>query len=426
MTKNNRYIATLILALVSAGFLLSHPFSQTFWGKLVSSICYSAMIGGIADWFGITALFRKPLGIPFRTEIIPRNREKIFDSLVSMVEDELLTKENLINKLDKYSVSERMIHYMDFQGGKQDVHILMAGLARNFFNTIDRTEVNRLVREIMNEGPVELKAAPLVIDALELTLDSDCDDSIITFAINEIKEIISSPQIDSILAEMVQEIYRKIQTAAERESAGRKLIFKFAFSMIGLVDMTPVKLSKKLSNEALKYLNGLSRPGSENREKFKNRLNEMIDNLKENSAAQQTIDSLAADIIRKIDWGSLAIRWAEPYFKEAREEKDASAKLEQDLEALVERLLENFKNSPARQKQFDELVKGILTRLINEKHAEIGKLVRQRLELLSNDMIIEMIESKAGNDLQIIRINGSLVGGLAGMTIFLLTYWLYR
>ena len=81
----NSYKATILLVIVAIGFFLTYPFNNTFAGGLLSSVFGAAMIGGLADWFGVSALFRKPLGIPFKTEIIPRNREKIFNALSDMV-----------------------------------------------------------------------------------------------------------------------------------------------------------------------------------------------------------------------------------------------------------------------------------------------------------------------------------------------------
>ncbi len=73
MTATNKHKATITLGLVALGFVASHPFAHTFAGGLLASGFSAAMVGGLADWFAVSALFRRPLGIPFRTEIIPRN-----------------------------------------------------------------------------------------------------------------------------------------------------------------------------------------------------------------------------------------------------------------------------------------------------------------------------------------------------------------
>src|SRR5665648_847468 len=97
MTKrNNTKTANITLGGITLGFLLSYPFHASFVGGLIASGCSAGMIGGLADWFAVTALFRRPLGIRpgkiIRTDIIPQNRERIFAALTDMVQNELLSQ----------------------------------------------------------------------------------------------------------------------------------------------------------------------------------------------------------------------------------------------------------------------------------------------------------------------------------------------
>ena len=91
---------------------------------------------------------------------------------------------------------------------------------------------------------------------------------------------------------------------------------------------------------------------------------------------------------------------------------------------LFRSLASDFRKNADDQAALNKYVKKALIQLVEENHQIIGQLVRSRLENLSTEMLVEMIEEKAGNDLQIIRINGSIVGGLAGLAIFLLTFWI--
>jgi uncharacterized membrane-anchored protein YjiN (DUF445 family) len=88
----------------------------------------------------------------------------------------------------------------------------------------------------------------------------------------------------------------------------------------------------------------------------------------------------------------------------------------------VERLAVAFKQSPEQQRYVGDIFKQSLFNLINTHHEHIGTIVRERLTQLSTTDLVEFIETRVGNDLQMIRINGSVIGGLAGMGIFLLTY----
>jgi uncharacterized membrane-anchored protein YjiN (DUF445 family) len=94
------------------------------------------------------------------------------------------------------------------------------------------------------------------------------------------------------------------------------------------------------------------------------------------------------------------------------------------IEGIINNFVDKFKNSPKQQAAVDRYVKTALTRLLDENHAVIGQLVRQKLDSIPTETLVEMLEDRAGNDLQIIRINGSVVGGLAGAAIYLITFWM--
>jgi len=110
MGKNYANIAGLSLLAASTGFVASLPFQGNLAGQLVHAASEAALVGGIADWYAVTALFRHPLGqkwIP-HTAIIPKNRQRIIDGIVDMVENEWLTKEiikekNTTSSFNRYS-----------------------------------------------------------------------------------------------------------------------------------------------------------------------------------------------------------------------------------------------------------------------------------------------------------------------------------
>src|SRR5690242_532014 len=100
MKKEVKYIATVSLGVMGAGFLATLPASSTLWGGLLQGGFEAGVVGGLADWFAVSALFRHPLGMPIpHTALLPNNREKMTKALVSMVENELLSKETIRARL---------------------------------------------------------------------------------------------------------------------------------------------------------------------------------------------------------------------------------------------------------------------------------------------------------------------------------------
>ena len=96
-----RYIAGLSLAVMGAGFITTkYALPDSGWVHLLESGFEAGLVGGIADWFAVTALFRHPMGIPIpHTALLLKNRNKIINSLISAMENELLKKESITQKL---------------------------------------------------------------------------------------------------------------------------------------------------------------------------------------------------------------------------------------------------------------------------------------------------------------------------------------
>lgn len=420
MKKNNKHIATIILLAVTAGFLLTLPFGNTFAGRLLGALFGASMIGGFADWFGVAALTRKPLGIPFKTEIIPRNREKLTGSLVYMVERELLTKEAIIGKLDHFSMSKSLINYLDNQGGKEDLSRLANRIGADMLAGINTEEAGEYLRRLLKDNTEDIKLVPLVSDAVEWLTANLTDERLLNRTVEEVKEFILFPRFGQLVNHVVEDIFNGISKNAEKESAGKKLFFKFVLAVADFSQMSPSKLSTRLLTEALEYFNAMKDPQSVQRKGLEKWLEKTSDDLLANEALQRKIEQKGRDLLEHKGSGAALADYIYPLVKDGGQLQNPGAY----MEGIINKLVESFRNSPSQQAAVDKYIKNTLTQLLEDNHAVIGQLVRQKLDSIPTEMLVDMLEEKAGNDLQIIRINGSIVGGVAGVVLFLLTFWL--
>ena len=97
-------IANYILIIAAIVLLLSYPFQDFFAGGLLTHLAGAALIGGLADWYAVTALFRRPLGISFKTALIPNSKERIAEMARHMIESEILTVSNMYNVLKRHPI----------------------------------------------------------------------------------------------------------------------------------------------------------------------------------------------------------------------------------------------------------------------------------------------------------------------------------
>lgn len=420
LKKNNRYIASIILLVVTIGFLLTLPLGNTFIGGLLTALFSASMIGGFADWFGVTALTRKPFGIPFRTEIIPRNRKKLSESLIYMVEQELLTKEAIIEKLEHFSISESLVNYLENQGGKEDLSRLANKIAEDMLSDINVEDAGEYLSKLLKDNTEDIKLVPLVSGAVEWLSANITDERLINMTVEEIKELILFPRFGMLVKSVIDDIYQNLSRNAEKESAGKKLFFKFVLAMADYSDVSPLKLSTRLLTEALEYFNAMKDPQSEQRIGLEKWLERTSGELLANEALKGNIEQKGRSMLEHSKVGTALAEYVYPLIRESGQAQKPGAY----IEGIIYNLVEGFKNSPSQRTAVDKYVKTALTRLIDDNHAVIGQLVRQKLDSFPTETLVEMLEDRAGNDLQIIRINGSIVGGLAGVVLYLLTFWI--
>ncbi len=412
--KSNYYKAAVTLGVVTLGFLASYPFHATFLGGLISAGCGAAMIGGLADWFAVTALFRRPLGIRpgrvIRTEIIPRNRERIFSALVEMVENELLSKEVLKRQVDSYDVPQFILRYLDEHGGAEDVREALRQLAKYLLSRLEPQELGRLAGDLVKQNAPDLAASPLLGDIIEHALAKGYGDRAITVLASEGVKLVNHPQAGRILLEVVREAL----AAYERDMDRRKFVN-------GLLGVEPVEIVEEIQAKLREFLLEIGQDEHNPvRQALKQKLGKLAGDLRNDPWLQLKVEDWKNRLLQE----KLDISRAVSRMIEARDMKTLEEYVLRSIDRQYVRFLDAFRQDEALHRKLDAFVKNLLAGWIDSRHGEIGALVRSSLDRLSNAKLVELIEAKAGNDLQIIRINGSVVGGLAGAIIYLLTFWL--
>lgn len=416
----NRYKATIILFAAAAGFLIIYPLQlihRTFWWGLLGSGFSAAMIGGVADWFGVTALFRKPLGVPFRTEIIPRNREKIFNALSNMVGSELLSKENLRGMVSKFNTSELLIKYIKKENKKEDARKALIEISHEVLWNINSKEVGNFALTIIKENVEKLDLATLTAAAVELSIKNGYDEKIIDFMIDEAKKLSRHSEVKSLITLVVQETMRSY----EKDSTKRKFVNSIMFDM--MLQKSPQDIAGIVQRRLEEYLEKLKDPQHESRIDLKEWINKKIDALRNDCRLREQVERFKMEQFNnRFEINSTITTLIEKIRSSQIEEFEEFKNILNMIDSQIENFIEDLEQKESLQQEIDVQIKKILMQLIEKSHGEISIMVRENLNRFSEDMLVELIESRTGNDLQIIRINGSVVGGLVGMLVFVFHY----
>ena len=126
-------VATTLLVVMAIIFLISYPQRHdTFWA-FIMHISGAVMIGGLADWYAVTALFTKPLGIPFKTAILPRSKERLIQIGRTMLSEELLRVPQMYYAIKKERVMVRIVEYGMSDVGQVQIRNLLYGVGNQVY-----------------------------------------------------------------------------------------------------------------------------------------------------------------------------------------------------------------------------------------------------------------------------------------------------
>lgn len=412
--KSNKYKATVTLGVVSLGFFASYPFSGTFLGGLVASGCEAAMVGGLADWFAVTALFKKPLGIPYRTALIPRNKERIFNALSVMVENELLTKENLKNALGAYDISSVILHFIDDHGGRESAIDIVNTIIKDFLDKADPAEVGEVLTKIIKESLLEVEIAPVLADCLDWIVENGYADEILDFFIRQFIILAEQPEIK----ELFTKLFLEALEAYER-GLNRRIIFNH------MLNFSPVQIAEAAQLQIVKKLYDLQNTDNSIRHKARAWLKDFAMKLRYDIILKQKVEAWKTKQLAKDNLRRMITELTDNIVVElAKSGSPLDSLLTTMIKRHVDKLAQDFSDNKDEREKFDKLIKKILYNWVEAYHGEIGSIVKGSLSKFSDSMLADFVEERVGNDLQMIRINGSVVGGLAGIVIYLMTFWL--
>ncbi|CUH96584.1 hypothetical protein P22_2674 [Propionispora sp. 2/2-37] len=412
--SNIRFGATAALGLATLGYFVSYPYSTYFYGGLINSGCWAAMVGGLADWFAVTALFRKPLGFSYRTAIIPQNRERIFRELVAFVEDDLLTTDNIRHTLSRYGgASGLLIRYLEESPGKQHSRQMLHTVLQLGLQQLDAHIVGRLLADLLRQHAGQISLSPITAHVLAWTIQRGYDEQIINFLLDELDCIVGQRENRKILQGLFAEVGKGYERGTKRH--------KFVSWLLDLLSDRLVDSAEARIHKILRELKSTDHPL---RHKLKTWLAELIVQMEGDGDLKKRLDNWKNYCIRDNPelepqlsrYGCRLLESAAAGGEECRKYADQ----------IMDTLVREFKGNAVQQAVLDTWVTKQLEVYNEQYRSQVTGMVREQLQQFTDERLSEFVESKVGDDLQMIRINGSLMGGIAGMLLFVLTYWLER
>jgi uncharacterized membrane-anchored protein YjiN (DUF445 family) len=406
--RQRRLALTVLLA--AAGLAVAAvPFRATWWGGWVLAIAEAGIVGGLADWFAVTALFRRPLGLPIpHTALIPANWELMARRVGVMVGDRVLTKDYVTRELAQFDVAG-LLARAAYRLEPADLEAAVRTLARWAAAEISSTSSAELVgwlRRFLAAQPL----APLLATVLEVARRQGWDQRLIEAAARALIEALDRPEFRKAVGELVDgvlESYRARLGAYPRFLMGLANVFGL-IDRERLVGALHTALQRVAEDPDDPLRQPLSAAVAELPERLRTdpelaaRVESVKRELAESPGMTRLLDGAAAGLRAAVlgdlsDERSELIAWSTDRLDRARRQLASDEQLGRAL---------------------DRWIKQRLIDLVERYHDRIATFIERGVHALGPEGAVRLIEEHAGDDLQYIRVNGTVVGGLAGGGIY--------
>ena len=398
-------VATGMLVVVAALFALSKTYETQYpWLAWVRAFSEAAMVGGIADWFAVTALFRHPMGIPIpHTAIVASRKDRIGKALGNFVQRNFLTRDVVASKLLNMRLGERAARWL---AEPEHSHRLAQHVARGLsgaINVLRDDDVQTLVDRGVVSRLRTVQAAPLVARLFEMLTDDGRHHSLLNEGLR-------------VVAKFVDENDEMIRARVKQESP---------WWVPGVVEN---RLQDKVISSLEKTLNDVAvDPAHPLRQRYEEAVVKFVDSLRTNpdviaKAEQIKLDLLAHPAVGEFSrsvWSDVKTRvtnYAERMASNAEREPD-------QIEKWLGNLGRAVLSDPELSAKVDGWVVELVTYAVEQARDEVAQLIASTVAAWDADATSRKIELQIGRDLQFIRINGTIVGGLVGVLLHAVGRW---
>ena len=397
----HRAFATGLLLLMALLTVVSYMLPQNWGSGLLQSAAKAGFVGGIADWFAVTALFRHPLGIPIpHTAIIPNQRERLGQALGRFVANHVFTGQEVSNVLQRLDLPLILRRFLADPAAAHPAAVALSAMLPRILATVEDGRARRVMARIVPRIVGGVGAGQVVARALHSLVDGGRHQEVFGFILAQLKNALSSRE-EAIRAAIEERV---------REQGGRLVGWAMGAS-----------IARRVLAQINAELDKMSPDGSELRAAFDEWVRREINRMETEPARAAEIGAA----IRRVVAHETIQAWLWDIWSRMRVSLEADiARPNGRTVAYVEGALGNLgailEADPGARARLQTAAEGVVGSLLPTAQARIAEFISQVVGNWDAATITDRLELRVGRDLQYIRMNGTIVGFLIGGLLFAL------
>ena len=410
--RRMKFLATGMLLIAAVIYVLATAFKLQYpWLFYVAAFSEAAMIGAIADWFAVVALFRHPLNLRFipHTAILPRSKARIAEGLSDFIQQNFLSSGAVVERIAAFHPAQKLCAWLLKPQNAETVAKYAIRLLAYGLTAVDDERVRRFLLQAVKDTVMKADVAAAVAQVLDILTKNQRHHALLDEALAGLDDLLSREDTRRFISEEVARSAPLLKSISDLlhlnldEKAARKI-----------VDVALKKVSEVRQNR-----------DHEIRQRFDAFVAQFIVKLKEDEATRDKVHHMRDEALESPALG----RYVGELWEEFRTWLSADLNrrpsvVHDRVVGMVDSFAAKLDADSAIQQWIDEQILTAIPPLVKEHRAKIGKFIEDQINSWQEKQLVDELERHIGSDLQYIRINGTLVGGLAGLLIASVTQYL--
>ncbi|MET0545873.1 MAG: DUF445 domain-containing protein [Caulobacterales bacterium] len=392
-----RLSATALLVAMCILFIVASFYSRAHWGwSFVRAFAEAAMVGGLADWFAVTAIFRRPFGLPIpHTAVIARSKDRIGSALGDFIADNFLAPANVHERLHRQDITSALAHQIIEPANASRLADSVVSAVPALLDTFDEAAITEFLRKQTAAFAADGRASSSIGALLELITDQGRHEPVVEAALEEAWRALAANEetIRAKVRDKTSFLWRLISVDS-----------KAADAMIGALET--------LLRDAL------SDPNHPARQRITEMLRGFSNDLRHSPEMRAKVEHVTEELLSHPAVGQfLKETWNG--FKDAlrKEALAPDSKMHGVITDIFIRVGQDLLEDDEAREALNDRLRKLAVALAERHGRDVSRLAADTIKSWDAETIVAKLEQNVGRDLQYIRISGTIIGGLVGLVI---------